>query len=129
MCFLMIRRQPRSKRTDTLFPYTTLFRSLDLIDRDGVAPSRLCFEITETEAVRNLARAVRVMERLRAVGCRVAPDDFGAGMSSFGYLKNLPVDVIKIDGSFIRELEHDAMSRPIVKIGRASCRESVCKFV
>src|SRR3546814_4435215 len=56
---------------------------LDLIDRHGVAPSRLCFEITETEAVRNLARAVRVMERLRAVGCRVALDDFGAGMSSF----------------------------------------------
>src|SRR3546814_10603406 len=107
----MIRPPPRSTRTDTLFPYTTLFRSnlaastldddglaeyvLDLIDRQGVAPSRLCFEITETEAVRNLARAVRVMERLRAVGSRVALDDFGAGMSSFGYLKNLPVDVIK----------------------------------
>ena len=87
---------------------------LALIDRHGVAPSRLCFEITETEAVRNLARAVRVMERLRAVGCQVALDDFGAGMSSFGYLKNLPVDVIKIDGSFIRELENDPMSRSIV---------------
>jgi len=87
---------------------------LALIDRHGVAPSRLCFEITETEAVRNLARAVRVMERLRAVGCQVALDDFGAGMSSFGYLKNLPVDVIKIDGSFIRELESDPMSRSIV---------------
>jgi EAL domain-containing protein (putative c-di-GMP-specific phosphodiesterase class I) len=87
---------------------------LQLIDHHGVAPARLCLENSETGAMRNIARALRVMERLRAFGCQVALDDFGAGMSSFGYLKNLPVDVIKIDGSFIRELDVDPMSRSIV---------------
>ena len=93
---------------------------LDLIAQHRVEPHRVCFEITETEAMRNVARAMRFIERVRAIGCKVALDDFGAGMSSFGYLKNLPVDTIKIDGSFVRDIEADAMSRSIV--------EAICKI-
>ncbi len=88
---------------------------LDTIEEFQVPAQRLCLEITETVAVRNLFKVVRVIERLRAAGCRIALDDFGAGMSSFGYLKNLPVDMIKIDGSFVRDLDVDPMSRVIVR--------------
>ena len=88
---------------------------LQLLQKHDVAPQRVCFEITETVAVRNLMQVTRFIDRLRAVGCLVALDDFGAGMSSFGYLKSLPVDMIKIDGSFIRDLLADPMSHSIVR--------------
>ena len=88
---------------------------LELLQAHRVAPERVCFEITETVAVRNLSQVARFLGRLRDAGCKLALDDFGAGMSSFGYLKNLPVDIIKIDGSFIRDLLSDPMSYAIVR--------------
>ncbi|MEO6800165.1 MAG: EAL domain-containing protein [Rhodanobacter sp.] len=86
-----------------------------LMHRYGVDPARVCFEITETVAVRNLSNVARCMAPLRAAGCRIALDDFGAGMSSFTYLKNLPLDIIKIDGSFVRDMLTDPVSHLMVK--------------
>jgi EAL domain-containing protein (putative c-di-GMP-specific phosphodiesterase class I) len=85
---------------------------------------RLCLEITETAAVTNLADAAVFVEQVRALGVRVALDDFGAGASSFGYLKSLGVDLIKIDGQFIRDLIDDPLDAAAVR-----CFVDVAKVV
>ena len=82
----------------------------------GVAPERVTFEITESAVISNLATAQTMIGRLRVNGFRFALDDFGAGFSSFAYLKHLHVDYLKIDGSFIRDLIRDPANLPIVKV-------------
>ncbi len=78
---------------------------LDTIDASGIDPHYLQFEITETAAIRQFDRALELINALKARGCRFSLDDFGTGLSSLGYLKQMPVDYLKIDGSFIRNME------------------------
>jgi len=82
--------------------------------RSGVKPGLVTFEITETAAIRNISHAARFMTELKKMGCQFSLDDFGSGLSSFGYLKMLPVDYLKIDGSFVRNMVHDEHDHSIV---------------
>ena len=99
----------------------------------GIAPARLTFEITETAVVHDLPAAQHLIEVLSQLGCRFSLDDFGSGLSSFAYLKSLPVHVIKIDGAFVRDLASDPTDYVIVnaiaQIGRDLARETVAEFV
>ena len=85
------------------------------INENKIEPSLICFEVTETAAIANLTSAMTFISTLRKMGCKFALDDFGSGLSSFSYLKNLHVDFLKIDGSFIRNIEGDELNQAFVR--------------
>ena len=84
------------------------------IEASGLPTSSLCFEITESAAVSHLEKAQAFIGRLRELGCTISLDDFGAGLSSFAYLKSFDVDILKIDGSFIRDITDNRISESMV---------------
>ncbi|NOX76741.1 MAG: EAL domain-containing protein [Gammaproteobacteria bacterium] len=110
---------------------------LDLITnelfRNDVPPTSVTFEVTETVAIANLSTAVEFLSRLRNLGCQTALDDFGVGYSSFAYLKDLPVDFVKIDGSFVRDIHRDklqlAMVRSMNDIAHAMSKRTIAEYV
>lgn len=105
----------------------------DLLKEYGISGDRICFEITEQVAVRFAVKLDRQVAVLRDLGCRFAVDDFGTGYSSFTYLKRLPVDYLKIDGSFIRGLTRNPVDQSMVRmlgeVARAAGIETVAEYV
>lgn len=101
--------------------------------RHALPPGTVVFEITEQIAVRYMEKARRLMQSLAELGCRFSLDDFGVGFSSFNYLKHFPVSYIKIDGSFVENMTHEAVDRAMVRsiaqIARALGKETIAEFV
>ena len=114
---------------DSLFPEFVT----QIFDEYNVSGSQVCFEITETTAIANLSQALALINLLKTFDCSFALDDFGSGLSSFGYLKSLPVDYLKIDGSFVRDMVVDpvdhAMVQAIHQVGLVMGIESIAEYV
>ncbi|MDH5190595.1 MAG: EAL domain-containing protein [Gammaproteobacteria bacterium] len=103
------------------------------LDMTWISANRLTFEITETAAIANYAQTREMVARLRALGCRFALDDFGAGFNSFNYLKNFPVDYLKLDGAFISNLRNDPVDKILVKsmiaVAHSLGKKTVAEYV
>jgi EAL domain-containing protein (putative c-di-GMP-specific phosphodiesterase class I) len=99
----------------------------------GVSPQRLQFEVTETAAIRHFDRAMDFINALKDLGCYFSLDDFGSGLSSLGYLKELPVDYLKIDGSFIRGIatnpDNQVLTQALVSVAKHFDMYTVAEFV
>ena len=105
---------------------------IDQFQMSGLDATKICFEITEHAAVASYSQAVRFINALKELGCKFALDDFGEGMSSFGYLKHLPVDYLKIEGGFVKEMLHDPIDREMVRsineIGHLTGKQTIAEF-
>ncbi len=105
----------------------------DSVQKSGINPRVLCFELTENATILNLSRAEVVMRRLRRMGCEVALDDFGTGLCSLSYLRQLPVTMLKIDGSFVRDVirdpRADSMVQVIAQLARTMSLDTVAEYV
>jgi Amt family ammonium transporter len=103
------------------------------LEKQKLPAGAICFEITETAAISNLPRVIHFMQTLKKLGCMFSLDDFGSGLSSFTYLKNLPVDYLKIDGQFIRNVAEDAVDESMVmainQVGKAMGIETIAERV
>lgn len=103
------------------------------LDACDIPAAKICFDISESTAIANLGSAAGFMSDLRARGCRIALDNFGSGLSSFAYLKTLPVQYLKLDGNYVRDIVRDPVDRTIVKamneIAQAMGKETIAEFV
>ncbi|MFI4867649.1 MAG: putative bifunctional diguanylate cyclase/phosphodiesterase [Steroidobacterales bacterium] len=104
-----------------------------MIESSGLDPAMLCFELTESAAIGNINRAEELMRRLRKLGCNIALDDFGTGLSSLAYLRTLPIGMLKIDGSFVRDVLKDpraeSMVQAIAQLARSMSLTTVAEYV